>query len=273
MIYTKATLIISVYNNIKALETVLDSVQRQTVKNFEVIISEDGQHDLVKEFLKDYKYEGDLTHLSHPDNGWQKNIALNKAIRRSKSDYLVFIDGDCVLHPAFMEYHLKLANPEHILAGKRIKLDYETSNMLQRKKISTDRMNRSLLSNFKKIKKNGARFIEEGFFINPDGILGFIPQLRSMYQLKGCNMSFPKKAIYDINGFDEDYIRPAIGEDIDLTWRFEKAGYKISSVRNMAVQYHLHHEENWTDQSENVRMMKSKQEKDQFVCLNGLKKA
>jgi len=55
-------------------------------------------------------------------------------------------------------------------------------------------------------------------------------------------MSFSKKAIIAINGFDEDYILPAIGEDIDLSWRFIQAGFKHKSVRNMAVQYHLHHQ-------------------------------
>ncbi|MDI3526363.1 MAG: hypothetical protein PWR03_546 [Tenuifilum sp.] len=75
-----------------------------------------------------------------------------------------------------------------------------------------------------------------------------------------------------INGFDEDYIRPAIGEDIDLTWRFQRAGYKINSVRNLAVQYHLYHKENWHDQEQNYQMMMEKQKRNEFVCKNGLVK-
>lgn len=46
------------------------------------------------------------------------------------------------------------------------------------------------------------------------------PELRTMSQLKECNMSMYKDAIVSINGFDEDFFRPAIGEDIDLVWRF-----------------------------------------------------
>ena len=93
-----------------------------------------------------------------------------------------------------------------------------------------------------------------------------------MYQLKGCNMSCSKKAIYAINGFDEDYIRPAIGEDIDLTWRFEKAGYRLKSVRNLAVQYHLYHKENWIDQSENIKEMEEKKARNEYICKNGIDK-
>ena len=85
-------------------------------------------------------------------------------------------------------------------------------------------------------------------------------------------MSFHRDAIEKINGFDEDYILPAIGEDIDLTWRFRRAGFGLKSVRNFAVQYHLHHKENWTDQSINEKLMTEKMSRNEFVCRNGLVK-
>ena len=78
-------------------------------------------------------------------------------------------------------------------------------------------------------------------------------------------MSFHRKAIEAINGFDEDYVKPAVGEDVDLLWRFEGLGYELKSVRNLAVQYHLY-------QEENLRIMKSNQQANRFVCKNGLKK-
>jgi len=120
--------------------------------------------------------------------------------------------------------------------------------------------------------RDGAKFYEEAFYINPDGILGFIPKLRTMHQLKGCNMSFFREAIESINGFDEDYQLPAIGEDIDLTWRFQGIGYKLFSLRNLAVQYHLHHKEGWSDQSENEAKMELKQRQHKYICENGLQK-
>lgn len=60
-----------------------------------------------------------------------KNKALNNAIRHATSDWLIFIDGDCVLHPRFVEMHLRFAGEKVILAGKRVKLDPETSGFLQ----------------------------------------------------------------------------------------------------------------------------------------------
>ena len=267
-----ASLIISTYKNIEFLKAVLNSVFAQSDLRFEIIISEDAEHEHVKTFVEQIKSPVPLYHLTQPDIGWRKNLALNRAIAASNTDYLVFIDEDCVLHPRFMEFHIKWANEKTILAGKRVKLDAYSSKLILDGKLSADRMNSYLLSNYFTIKRNGARFIEEGFFINPNSPLGFIPRIRTMHQLKGCNMSFPKSAIYAINGFDEDYTRPAIGEDIDLTWRFAKAGYKLKSVRNVAVQYHLYHKENWSNQDENIRMMLEKQKRNEFICKNGLVK-
>ena len=267
-----ASLIISAYNNVRYLDLVIKSALQQTDRRFEVIVTEDAQHEQMSNFIQSIKGAINIRHITQPDVGWRKNRALNRAIEAAATDYLIFIDEDCVLHPRFIEFHIKRSDPDRILAGKRIKLDPETTQLILENKLWIDGLNGYILKNFALIKSRGAQFVEEGVFINPKGPLGFIPALRSMYQLKGCNMSFSRKAIYAINGFDEDYTRPAIGEDIDLGWRFEQAGYKMKSLRNIAVQYHLHHESGWSNQDENVRMMQQKKAQNHYVCINGIKK-
>lgn len=268
----KASLIISVYTNTVFLKAVLDALKYQTCKDFEILISEDGESPEMKKFLNAYPFEQPWQHLTQSDIGWRKNQALNRAILASRSNYLVFIDGDCILHARFMEMHLRYANEKMILGGKRVKLNEKLTQQLLQKTLTINEMNSFLFRHFFQLRKMGFRFHEEGLFIRPNGLFGFIPRLRKMSQLKGCNMSFHKKSILDINGFDEDYIRPAIGEDIDLTWRFQRAGYKLGSVRNIAVQYHLNHKENWSDQEDNIRMMEHKQLQNLFFCQNGIQK-
>lgn len=267
----KASVIISVYNNTEALKVVLDSLNEQTESNFEIIISEDAEHESMRKFCLSYQFKNDWQHITQTDEGWRKNRALNNAIKAAKSNYLIFIDGDCVLHPRFVEFHLKLSGNKNIVAGKRVKLNVQLSNQLKESISNIPQITKSLLKCLFLNKKQNS-FIEEGFFINPTSILGFIPKVRNMHQLKGCNMSFPKQAIYDINGFDEDYILPAIGEDIDLTWRFKLAGYHLVSARNLAVQYHLYHKENWTNQDKNISIMNEKQSRNEYICKNGLEK-
>lgn len=267
----KVALIISVYKNTGDLEVVLHSVEQQSYKDIEVIISEDGNSSEMKDFISNYKGNLDLTHLTQEDVGWRKNIALNNAIKYTDCEYIIFIDGDCVLHPEFIENHVFFAQKDRILAGKRIKLGSKYSNELRLSKNIADFCKR-ILPEFRLIKKDGAKFCEEGIYISPRSVFGFIPKLRSMKQLKGCNFSCYKSALETINGFDEDYVLPAIGEDIDLTWRFKGMGFELFSLRNFAVQYHLHHKENWADQSENERIMYGKIQKKQFVAINGLVK-
>jgi len=267
----KTAIIISVYKNTTDLEIVLKSAEQQTESNFIIVISEDGNSKEMKEFVKGYKGKLDLIHLTQEDNGWQKNKALNNAIRKTDADYLIFIDGDCVLHPDFVKNHLRFAKENRILAGKRIKLGPKFSKLLRVSKTVKD-FSRKILINIYSIKKDGAKFYEEAIYISPNSLLKFIAFTRTMSQIKGCNFSCYKSALEKINGFNEDYILPAIGEDIDLTWRFQGLGYQLFSIRNFAVQYHLYHKENWSDQSINKAVMIENKKNKRYVTLNGLKK-
>jgi len=249
----KASLIIAIYKNIPFLRAVLDSLKYQTEKDFEIIIAEDGENEDVKTFVNQYQFEQPWQHITQKDEGWRKNQGLNKAIVAAKSDWLIFIDGDCVLHHRFIEMHLRYADEKSILAGKRVKLDEALSQQVIADSGTINKIQKQLLLKLV-FGKGKIKYIEEGFFISPDNFLGFIPKIRTLNHLTGSNMSFSKKAICSINGFDEDYLLPAVGEDYDLTWRFDLAGFKHVSLRNMAVQYHLNHIENWINQEENMEI-------------------
>lgn len=261
----KASLIISVYDNTKFLKAILDSLKLQTEKNFEIIISEDACHEEMKELIDGYSFENDYQHLTQEDIGWQKNKALNKAIRHSTADWLIFIDGDCVLHPRFVEMHLRYAKENLILAGKRVKIDDKTTTFLVENMPESINCIQNIF-----LKNKITKYIKEGIFVSPDCFWGFIPKIRRAHRLTGCNMSFSRKAIYAINGFDEEYILPAVGEDTDLAWRFKTVGYKIKSLRNLAVQYHLYHEQLWNDKQENRIRMKSNRKLKKYFCQKGL---
>jgi len=267
----KASLIISVYQNVPFLKAVLDSVACQTEKDVEVIIAEDGADESMKYFIDHYPFEQPFQHIRQEDLGWRKNRSLNRAIRAAHADWLIFIDGDCILHERFIEMHLLYAKEEVVLAGKRVKLDAATSRALLEDSGRIHRMQQVLKRKFIS-GKGDMTFLEEGLFISPNGLLSFIPKLRSNHKLLGCNMSFSQKAIYAINGFDEDYVRPAFGEDRDLSWRFRAAGYRHQSLRNLAIVYHLDHPSGWSDQEENLSLYQEKMSRNEFICKNGLNK-
>ncbi|MFI3296504.1 MAG: glycosyltransferase [bacterium] len=260
----RATIIISVYKNSDALIAVLNSLRQQTVQDFEVIVSEDGESAEIKKSVAEYDWFCPHQHLTQADDGWQKNRALNRAIIAAKTDWLIFVDGDCLLHRRFVEMHLRYAQPQRILVGKRVKLSQPLSEKLLTRELSLQSL--ACVIWLRLITHRGCRYVDEGIFVPPFGSC----QLRSAKKLTGCNMSFSREAIMAINGFDEDYTLPAVGEDADLVWRFRAAGFELFSVRNRAITYHLYHKENWSDQSVNLQKMKDKQECNTFVCERGL---
>ncbi|MEO5599414.1 MAG: glycosyltransferase [Cyclobacteriaceae bacterium] len=268
----KVSLIISVYKDISSLRTVLEGLKFQTFQDYQIVISEDGESHEMRNFMQNYLNDNKVIHLTQADVGWRKNQALNRAIKNCSGDYLIFIDGDCVLHHKFIENHVRFSSRKKILAGKRVKLGPVFSTVFKSKIYDLKKLERQVEIEKRAMCRDGAKFYEEAFYVDPDGVLSFIPRLRRMRQLKGCNMSFYRESIEAINGFDEDYILPAIGEDIDLTWRFAGMGFNLFSLRNLAVQYHLHHSENWTDQAVNERLMEKKRTANQFFCSNGFNK-
>jgi len=265
----KCSLIISVYKNTLFLQVVLASLRYQTEQDFEIIISEDGECEEMRAFLSSWSFQQPWLHLTQPDEGWRKNRALNNAIRTARTNHLIFIDGDCVLHPRFIEMHVRHFHPDTILAGKRVMLSKSLSERVMASAEDIKSMQRAMWKAL--LWHQGTKRAEEGIFLSPDGLLGFIPRNRRLEYLTGCNMSFSRQAIEAINGFDEDYQRPAYGEDSDLTWRFKMAGFHFVSLRNMAVEYHLWHHKSWTDQSANQAIGMAKQQRGEYVCKKGLK--
>ena len=91
----KTSVIAAFYNNIKYLKLVLAGFERQTEKDFEFIVADDGStEDVVKEIeniASNYAFR--IKHVWHPDNGFRKNKILNQTILVSESEYLIFIDA------------------------------------------------------------------------------------------------------------------------------------------------------------------------------------
>lgn len=101
----KATVIAAFYNKIDYLKLVLAGFERQTTKEFELIIADDGSAENVVLEINKLKshYTFPIKHIWQEDKGFRKNKILNKAITESETDYLIFIDADCIPHRGFVQ--------------------------------------------------------------------------------------------------------------------------------------------------------------------------
>ncbi|MDK2062314.1 glycosyltransferase [Aliarcobacter butzleri] len=274
--YPKCSIIISVYKDTDSLDLILESLCNQTIIPDEIIISEDGNSiemsDYVKVAKEKYK-KLDINHLFQEDIGWRKNIALNRAILASKYEYLIFIDGDCVPFDDFIENHLGQATKRIVLAGKRVELGENITREIRSKKLTVSKLTNNYWLYVIKLINDKTRHLEDILHISYKSFLS--PYIKKeVNYIIGCNWSAFKEDILEINGFDETYTLPSVGEDVDLGWRFRGLGIELKSCRYNANLVHLYHKKRF-DNSQGIinnAILKKNFDANKFFCDNGIKK-
>jgi glycosyltransferase involved in cell wall biosynthesis len=236
-----ASIIAAFYNRIDYLKLVLAGFDRQTEKDFELIIADDGSRKDIVEEIKVIQtvHSFPLKHIWQDDKGFRKNKILNKAVVNSESDYLIFIDADCVPHRGFVEGHLNFAKKQASLTGRRVNLSQKITSELSVQNVCEGFLEKKFI----RLSLDGifgeSVDVEKGIYIRNKFLLSLFNKKNR--GLLGCNFSLFKNDLIKINGFDERYEAPSIGEDSDVQFRLELSGVKIKSINHIAVQYHLFH--------------------------------
>ncbi len=275
-LYVKVSVIVPTYKDLVALKLILDSLDKQSYKEFDIIIAEDDDSAKTKEFLNKYKSMHKIYHFTQEDKGNRKAFILNKALKEIKSDYLIFIDGDTIAFKRFVESHVELAQKKYILCGRRVNLGKKISEDIRDDKIQVNEIESSYRSikTFKYLTKNGTRHYEQGVSFSPNNfILKFFHYFDKNLHILGSNFSCFRDDLEYINGFDED-IEGGSRDDVDLEWRFLMSGCKLKSVKFCANLFHLYHDRSPREESYNIaqkQMKKNKLEK-RYICKNGIKK-
>ena len=120
------------YNSETWLRKVLNGFSVQTEMDFEVIVADDGSTDETRKVIERFssKFRYPIIHVWQEDNGFQKIKILNKAIVKSKSDYFIFTDGDCIPKNDFINNHLKNKEEGYFLSGGYFKLPMSISKLI-----------------------------------------------------------------------------------------------------------------------------------------------
>ena len=257
----KISLIIAYYKNIDALKIILTALEKQSYKNYEVIIAEDDNDYKTIEFVKSIKskFYFELINLHQEfDNGFRKNEMLNKAITKASGEIIVFLDGDSIPHKHFLLQYSMNISKGIACFGRRVMLGEKLTNkIMQSRSLVNLKLTHILLSDSKRLKY--------GLYIP------FIKSLRET-GIWGCNWGILKQHLLEINGFDEDYIKAGVGEDVDIEWRLKQNGIKLLSIRFGAIVYHLHHKVNYSgeDVKHNFNLFEKKKNGKHIYCVNGL---
>ena len=119
-----SALLIATYNWTQALELVLESIALQSQLPTVVVIADDGSNQETKQLIDSYsnKIKVPILHIWQEDNGFRKSKILNKSVAQTQVDYIIQVDGDCILHPKFVEDHLANVKVNCYLYGTRVNI-------------------------------------------------------------------------------------------------------------------------------------------------------
>lgn len=259
----KLSVIISTYNNPQWLEKVLWSYEFQTFKNFEVVIADDGSDEKTKKLIEDIKklVSYSIKHIWHEDNGFQKTIILNKATIASKSDYLLYTDGDCIARQDFLQTHIDNREKGYFLSGGYFKLPMSISKL-----ITKDEIQNQNCFNINWLKKWG---LKKSFKNNKITAKGFKAYLLNKLTpttatWNGHNVSGWKEDILKANGYDERMQYG--GEDRELGERLCNMEIKGKQIRYSAICLHLDHARGYVkpemiEKNKNIRDITKKEKR------------
>mgnify|MGYP001037388887 CR=1 FL=1 len=226
----KSTLLIATYNWPKALELVLLSAKNQSQFPDEIIIADDGSTTETNQLIKRYKtqFSIPLKHVWHKDQGFKKSHILNKAVAEAAGNYIIQVDGDCIMHKHFVKDHLKFVKDNTYLFGSRVNIKKAFLDLL----FGTKQIHFTAFS--KGIKKR-TRALR-------------IPFLSQLYKnsdafskkFRGCNTSYFKQDFIAVNGYNED-ITGWGREDSELMLRMHNNGVFARRLRYRGIVFHIWH--------------------------------
>ena len=202
------SIVIPVYNRPDELADLLESLTRQTMTDFEVLVIEDGSTQKADAVVATYGNRLQLRYFEKPNTG--QGFSRNYGFERAKGDYFVVFDSDAVVPPTYLETvqtylsHTPLdayggpdaASPDFSDTQKAI--SYAMTSVFTTGGIRS------------KIQNAGGLFLPRSF-----------------------NMGLSRRVFSETGGF----AKRDMGEDMELSTRLIRLGYRVGLIPG-AIVYH-----------------------------------
>lgn len=196
----KVSVIIPTYQREAVLINTLNSVVAQDSNSFELIVVDqtakhDGRTEQFLSSLKDKRFR--YFSITPPSLPAARNFGLTKA----RGEIIIYIDDDVTLDEGFIKAHLDCYKnyPDICAVAGRIR---KKGQPMSKK-----------LAYF-----NNANFLIGGFNF---------PDFAFVETGQGCNMSFKKILLKQVNGFDTNFIGNAVREESDVFFKLKRLGCKV----------------------------------------------
>jgi glycosyltransferase involved in cell wall biosynthesis len=239
----KISVVLSTYERPRDLALVLAGYAVQEDPDFEVVIADDGSGPETAAVIAEAAGSGvPVRHVWHPDRGFRKTEALDRATLRCEGEYVIYSDGDCIPRPDFVSTHRRLAERGRFLSGGYVRLPRSLSAELTPADVRA-----GWLWDGRELRRRGVAARAAVLRLLPPGpiptALDRITPTGASWN--GMNASTWKEAVLAVNGFDLDLGYG--GLDREFGQRLENLGCRGVQVRHRAVLLHLHHERPYRD--------------------------
>ena len=192
----KYSFIIPVYNRPDEVDELLDSLTRQTFRDFEVVVVEDGSVVPCKDIVDKYADRLSIHYYNKANSG--PGQTRNYGVDRASGEYMLILDSDCIL-------------PDRYLEAVESELEKQKADAFG----GPDRAHESFTDVQKAINYAMTSFFTTG------GIRGGKKKLDKFYP-RSFNMGVRKDVYQALGGFS----KMRFGEDIDFSIRIFKGGYQ-----------------------------------------------
>lgn len=213
----KASVIIPNWNGEKLLKICLPSLKKQTFKQFEVIVVDNGSTDGSVDYIKKYFPEVKLIELKS-NSGFA--AAVNLGIKICVGEYIILINNDTEVEKDCLKFLVKAADSKKdigMIAAKMLKFD--NPKIIDSAGDWIDKVGHA--NNTGQGREDGPEFNKPGY----------------SFLVTGGGGLFKREVFETIGFFDENYF--AYMEDVDFCLRAQMKGFK-GWYEPRAVIRHIH---------------------------------
>ncbi|MFC1595771.1 glycosyltransferase family 2 protein [Candidatus Margulisiibacteriota bacterium] len=195
----KISVIIPTFNRKDELRLTLNSLLKQSFRDFELIVADDGSSDGTNFMVDDFSSQSwfPVKHCWHENAG--RSAARNMGLKKAVGEVVVFIDDHIILDEHFLLEHKKVYDTDGITAARG------------RSVLVNDVLQVVDVANLEPLIVDKNR-IQDPFYT-------FITN----------NLSVKRSALLEVNGFDEDFKNYGF-QDSELGYRIKRKGHKFTWV-------------------------------------------
>lgn len=199
------SIIIPVYNRPEEISELLESLTHQTFSDFEILVIDDGSVFKAQGASEKFKETLNVRYYFKQNTG--QGFSRNFGLQLAKGDFFIILDSDCIIPSGYLENVKKVIDSNNLDAFGGPDKEHPSFTNIQ-KAISYSMTSVYTTGGIRGRKKHAGTFHPRSF-----------------------NMGFSRKVFEKTNGF----VWTRLGEDLELSIRIIKAGFKTSLIEDAFV--------------------------------------